>query len=105
MCSKHFLTSKVDRSVGGLVVRGQAIGPFNLPLSNYSIVATSYFSNVGTVSSIGEQPLKGFHNPRSMVNMSIGEMLTNMIGAFIVILTKYVVVVIGCGRMMIIVIV
>ena len=83
VCSKHFLTCKVDRSVGGLVARGQAVGPFNLPLSNYSIVATSHFSEIGTVCSIGEQPLKGLYDPRTMVNMSIGEMLTNMIGAYI----------------------
>lgn len=83
VCSKHFLTSKVDRSVGGLVARGQCVGPFHTPLSNFSILMTSRFNTVGTVSSIGEQPLKGLYNPRNMVNMSIGEMLTNMIGAYI----------------------
>ena len=41
--SKHFLTSKVDRSVGGLVVRGQCVGPFHTPLSNFAITATSFF--------------------------------------------------------------
>ena len=81
--SKHFLTSKVDRSVGGLVVRGQCVGPFHTPLSNFAITATSFLETVGTVTSIGEAPLKGFHNPRNMVNMAIGEMLTNMMGAYI----------------------
>ena len=83
VCSKHFLTSKVDRSVGGLVVRGQCVGPFHTPISNFSITATSFYNKIGTVTSIGEQPLKGFHNPKNMVNMSIGEMLTNMIGAYV----------------------
>ncbi len=80
--SKQFLTNKVDRSVSGLIIQQQCVGPFQLPLSNYSLVLAGYSSSTGLVSSIGEQPLKGIKNDESigkMVRMSLGEMLTNMI--------------------------
>jgi len=77
--SKQFLTSKVDRSVTGLIGQQQCIGPWNLPLSDYSITCLSHFSNCGIASSIGEAPIKGFYDVSAMVSMSIGEMLTNLI--------------------------
>ena len=77
--SKSFLTQKVDRTVGGLVVQQQCLGPLDLPLSNYSVVKHSFFSELATISGIGEQPIKGIIDPVAMVGLSIGEMLTNMI--------------------------
>ena len=77
--SKSFLTHKVDRSVGGLVVQQQCLGPLDLPLSDYSVVKHSFFSELATITGIGEQPVKGIIDPIAMVGMSIGEMLTNMI--------------------------
>ena len=32
VCSKSFLTNKVDRSVSGLIVQQQCVGPYQLPL-------------------------------------------------------------------------
>jgi len=77
--SKSFLTHKVDRTVGGLVVQQQCLGPLDLPLSNYSVVKHSFFNDLATISGIGEQPVKGIIDPIAMVGLSIGEMLTNMI--------------------------
>ena len=77
--SKRFLTNKVDRSVSGLIAQQQCIGPFHIPLSNYSITAFGYFDLRGTVATIGEQPIKGIMDNKSGIEMSIGEMLTNLI--------------------------
>ena len=77
--SKGFLVNKVDRSVGGLVVQQQCVGPYQLPISNYSLVKNEFFSNSGLVSSIGEKPINGLFNIKSMVDMTVAEMLTNMI--------------------------
>ena len=87
VCSKSFLTNKVDRSVSGLIVQQQCIGPFHLPLSNNSVVSLDFKSNKGLVSAIGEQPIKGIPNSynsqesniRKMVRMTVSEMLLNMI--------------------------
>ena len=79
VCSKRFLMNKCDRSVGGLVVQQQCVGPLHLPLSDYSIIAHSHLSNVGTLSAIGEQPIIGLVDPEAMVEMSISEMLLGML--------------------------
>ena len=42
--SKRFLTSKVDRSVTGLIARQQCCGPLHLPLSDVAVLAQSPFS-------------------------------------------------------------
>ena len=100
MGPKQFLTNKVDRSVSGLIIQQQSVGPFQLPLSNYSLVLAGYNSTTGLVSSIGEQPLKGIKNDESiqkMVRMSLGEMLTNMISVPIKSLDSINIKEIGCG--------
>ena len=81
--SKRFLTNKVDRSVTGLIAQQQCVGPFHTPLSNFSITAFSMQDTKGTVASIGEQPIKGLVDNKSLVDMTIGEMLTNLIFALV----------------------
>ena len=78
VCSKRFLTSKVDRSVTGLVAQQQCVGPLQLPLADYALVATSHCSNQGLLTAIGEQPYKGLVNPGSMARLALAECLTNL---------------------------
>lgn len=59
VASKRFLTNKVDRSVTGLIAQQQCVGPLQLPLADCGVTAHSYFSTVGSVVGIGEQPVKG----------------------------------------------
>jgi phosphoribosylformylglycinamidine (FGAM) synthase-like enzyme/phosphoribosylformylglycinamidine (FGAM) synthase-like amidotransferase family enzyme len=79
--SKRFLTNKVDRSVGGLIVQQQCVGPFHTPLADVAVVAQSYFSRTGIATSVAEQPIKGLLNPVRMARMTVGEMLTNLVWA------------------------
>jgi phosphoribosylformylglycinamidine synthase len=83
VCSKRFLTNKVDRSVTGLVAQQQCVGPFHTPLSNYAVVSLSYFDIKGTAIACGEKPNLGLLNPRAQGGMSVGEMVTNMMGVCI----------------------
>jgi phosphoribosylformylglycinamidine synthase len=78
--SKQFLTNKVDRSVTGLVVQQQCVGPFHLPLSNLAAVKMSHNVSSVLVSAIGERPILGVGGSiRDMVRLTVGEMLTNII--------------------------
>lgn len=77
--SKRFLVNKVDRSVTGLIVQQQCVGPLHTPISDYAVVAQSYFGNTGIVTAIGEQPIKAFLNSGAMARLTVGEMITNMI--------------------------
>ncbi len=79
--SKRFLTNKVDRSVTGLIVQQQCVGPLQLTLSDVAVVAQSHFSRTGAAISIGEQPVKGLISPSAMARMTVGEALTNMVWA------------------------
>ena len=79
--SKRFLTNKVDRSVTGLIVQQQCVGPFHTPLSNVAVVANSHFELRGIASSIGEQPIKGIIDYGCMVRMTVAEMITNLMWA------------------------
>jgi phosphoribosylformylglycinamidine synthase len=62
--SKRFLTTKVDRSVTGLIAQQQCVGPLHIPLADYAVVAQSYEGLTGGVTAIGEQPIKGLTHPQ-----------------------------------------
>jgi phosphoribosylformylglycinamidine synthase len=79
--SKRFLTSKVDRSVTGLIARQQCAGPLQLTVSDVAVVAQSHLGISGAAISIGEQPIKSLINPAAMARLSVGEALTNMVWA------------------------
>ncbi len=79
--SKRFLTTKVDRSVTGLVARQQCAGPLQLTVSDVAVIAQSHFGVTGAATSIGEQPIKGLLDPAAMARMTVGEALTNLMWA------------------------
>jgi len=76
--SKRFLTTKVDRSVTGLVAQQQCVGPLQLPLADVAVVATSTLATSGGATAIGERPSLTALSPAAMARMSVGEMLTNL---------------------------
>jgi phosphoribosylformylglycinamidine synthase len=79
--SKRFLTTKVDRSVTGLVARQQCAGPLQLTVADVAVIAQSHFSTTGAATAIGEQPLKGLVEPAAMARMAVAEALTNLVWA------------------------
>jgi phosphoribosylformylglycinamidine synthase len=79
--SKRFLTTKVDRSVTGLVARQQCVGPLQLTVADVAVIAQSHFSATGAATAIGEQPIKGLLDPAAMARMAVGEALTNLVWA------------------------
>jgi len=81
--SKRFLTTKVDRSVTGLVAQQQCVGPLQLPLSDYAVIAQSILSHTGAATAIGEKPNLTRISPGAMARMTVGEMITNMAGVFL----------------------
>jgi len=79
--SKRFLTSKVDRSVTGLIARQQCCGPLQLTVGDVAVVAQSHFGLTGAATSIGEQPIKMLIHPAAGARMAVGEALTNIVWA------------------------
>ncbi|PON96657.1 Phosphoribosylformylglycinamidine synthase [Trema orientale] len=81
VCSKRFLTTKVDRCVTGLVAQQQTVGPLQITLSDVAVIAQTYTDFTGGACAIGEQPIKGLLNPKSMARLAVGEALTNLVWA------------------------
>ncbi|KAK9699838.1 hypothetical protein RND81_08G198400 [Saponaria officinalis] len=88
VCSKRFLTTKVDRCVTGLVAQQQTVGPLQIPLADVAVIAQSYTNFTGGACAIGEQPIKGLLNPKAMARLAVGEALTNLIWAKITCLSN-----------------
>jgi len=83
VADKTFLISIGDRSVGGLVMRDQMVGPWQVPVADASVTASDYQGYSGEVMSIGERtPLAILDAPASG-RMAIGEALTNMACAYV----------------------
>ncbi|KAK3031918.1 hypothetical protein RJ639_036714 [Escallonia herrerae] len=81
ICSKRFLTTKVDRCVTGLVAQQQTVGPLQVPLSDVAVIAQTYTDLTGGACAIGEQPIKGLLDPKAMARLAVGEALTNLVWA------------------------
>lgn len=75
---KSFLIAIGDRSVTGLVSRDQMIGPNQIPVSNVGITLSDINSDNGEVITIGERPILAISNPEASVEISLGEIITNI---------------------------
>ena len=83
VADKSFLIHIGDRTVGGLCVRDQLIGPWQVPVSDVAITASSYESVTGEAMSMGERtPLATIDAPASG-RMAVGEAVTNIAAAAI----------------------
>lgn len=77
---KFHLTNKIDRCVGGCVVQQSCIGPFGIPLSNYSITRVSPMAsgNGGILSAIGENIYIG-QGVELWIDKCVAELISNLV--------------------------
>ena len=81
VADKSFLIHIGDRTVGGLSVRDQLVGPWQVPVSDVAITATSYEGFTGEAMSMGERtPLATLNAPASG-RMAVAEAITNIAAA------------------------
>ncbi|KAJ0790572.1 putative phosphoribosylformylglycinamidine synthase [Helianthus annuus] len=81
VCSKRFLTTKVDRCVTGLVAQQQTVGPLQITLADVAVIGQTFTDYTGGACAIGEQPIKGLLDPKAMARLAVGEALTNLVWA------------------------
>ena len=78
---KRFLITIGDRSVGGLTVRDQMVGPWQVPVADCAVTAASFAGVTGEAFAIGERtPLALLDAPAS-ARMAVGEAITNLAAA------------------------
>ncbi len=81
VANKSFLITIGDRSVTGLVARDQFVGPWQVPVADVAVTATSFDVNTGEAMAMGERtPIALVHHAAS-ARMAVGEALTNLAAA------------------------
>jgi phosphoribosylformylglycinamidine synthase len=79
--SKKFLITIGDRTVGGLVVRDQMVGPWQVPVSDVAVTASSFNSQFGEAMAMGERPILALIDAAAAARMAVGEAITNIAAA------------------------
>ncbi|AGI25617.1 phosphoribosylformylglycinamidine synthase [Pseudomonas sp. ATCC 13867] len=83
VASKNFLITIGDRTITGLVARDQMVGPWQVPVADCAVTATSFDVYTGEAMAMGERtPLAVIDAPASG-RMAIGETITNLAAASI----------------------
>ncbi|WP_416310627.1 phosphoribosylformylglycinamidine synthase [Pseudomonas sp. W03] len=83
VASKNFLITIGDRTITGLVARDQLVGPWQVPVADCAVTATSFDVYTGEAMAMGERtPLALIDAPASG-RMAIGETITNLAAASI----------------------
>ena len=81
--SKSFLITIGDRTVGGLAVRDQMVGPWQVPVADVAVSATSLTSGIktGEAMAMGERPALALISPAASARMAVAEALLNLAAA------------------------
>jgi phosphoribosylformylglycinamidine synthase len=78
---KSFLITIGDRTVGGMTVRDQMVGPWQVPVADCAVTAMSFEGYLGEAMAMGERtPLAVIDAPASG-RMAVGETITNLAAA------------------------
>ncbi|HVV67846.1 MAG TPA: phosphoribosylformylglycinamidine synthase [Gammaproteobacteria bacterium] len=81
VADKSFLITIGDRTVGGLTARDQMVGPWQIPVADVAVTASSYTGYTGEAMAIGERaPIALIHHAASAL-MAVGEAITNIAAA------------------------
>lgn len=83
VADKTFLIHIGDRTVGGLCVRDQLVGPWQTPVSDVAITASDFTGNTGEAMSMGERTPLAVLNAPASGRMAVGEAITNIAAAAI----------------------
>ena len=81
VADKSFLITIGDRSVTGLVARDQMVGPWQVPVADCGVTATSYDVETGEAMAIGERAPVALIDHAASARMAVGEALTNIAAA------------------------
>ncbi|MSQ20373.1 MAG: phosphoribosylformylglycinamidine synthase [Betaproteobacteria bacterium] len=84
VASKNFLITIGDRTVGGLCARDQLVGPWQVAVADCAATLLSFQGYAGEAFAMGERTPLAVLNPVTSGRMAIGEALTNIAAAPVV---------------------
>ena len=79
VASKSFLITIGDRTVTGLIARDQLVGPWQVPVSDYGLCKADFAGNSGEAMAIGERTPLSLINSKAAANISVAEVITNIL--------------------------
>ncbi len=83
VANKTFLITIADRSITGMVARDQMVGPWQTPVADVAVTASSMDATTGEAMAMGERTPIAILNAAASGRIAIGECLTNLAAAFI----------------------
>ncbi len=83
VASKNFLITIGDRSVGGLTVQDQMVGPWQVPVADCAVTMRSFNSLEGEAMAVGERTSLAVTDAAASARMALGEVVTNLAGTAI----------------------
>ena len=81
VASKQFLITIGDRSVGGLTVRDQMVGPWQVPVADCAVTATGFEATTGEAMAMGERTPLALLNAPASGRMAVAEAVLNIAAA------------------------
>ena len=81
VASKQFLITIGDRTVGGLTVREQMVGPWQVPVADCAVTATGFEAITGEAMAMGERPALALLDAAASARMAVAESITNIAAA------------------------
>ncbi len=81
VADKSFLIHIGDRTVGGLSVRDQLVGPWQVPVSDVAITSSSFGATTGEAMAMGERTPLAVTNAPASGRMAVAEAITNIAAA------------------------
>lgn len=87
VADKTFLVTIGDRTVTGLIHRDQMVGPWQVPVADCAVTASSFDGYAGEAMSIGERTPTAVNSAAASARLAVGEALTNLAAAQIGLLT------------------
>ena len=81
VADKTFLITIGDRTVGGLVNRDQMVGPWQVPVADCAVTASTLQATTGEAMAMGERTPAALLNYAASARLAVGETITNMASA------------------------
>ena len=81
VADKSFLIHIGDRTVGGLSVRDQLVGPWQVPVGDVAVTASGFASYTGEAFAIGERTPVAIHDGPASARLAVAEAITNVAAA------------------------
>jgi phosphoribosylformylglycinamidine synthase len=81
VADKSFLITIGDRTVGGMSVRDQMVGPWQVPVADCAVTTMAFDSYVGEAMAMGERTPLAVIDAAASGRMAVAEAITNIMAA------------------------